>query len=251
MKTCIQVGIPSAVHHRLVLSLFCRPTGKSVHSLYLQFPPFFSCTMLPRVGKLVLSRTALLLCDLQEKFRNQISHFQAITQVSGRMLQAARILGMRIVVTEMYPKGLGKTVPELGDLSGIPVIPKTSFSMYTEDVANLLELGKEIDSVLLCGIEAHVCVQATALDLVERGADVHCITDACSSRNMVDRMVAFHRMSQAGVYLTTCESALLTILCGSHHPCFREIQKLILEPSPDSGLLSGVAPANPFVGLNS
>ncbi|KAF6776375.1 hypothetical protein AHF37_03458 [Paragonimus kellicotti] len=62
-------------------------------------------TMLPRVGKLVLSRTALLLCDLQEKFRNQISHFQAITEVSGRMLQAARILGMRVVVTEMYPKG--------------------------------------------------------------------------------------------------------------------------------------------------
>ncbi|KAA3678797.1 uncharacterized protein DEA37_0014653 [Paragonimus westermani] len=146
---------------------------------------------------------------------------------------------------------LGKTVPELGDLSGIPVIPKTSFSMYTEDVANVLELGKEIDSILLCGIETHVCVQATALDLVERGAEVHCITDACSSRNMVDRMVAFHRMSQAGVYLTTCESALLSILCGSHHPSFREIQKIILKPSPDSGLLSGVAPANPFVGLNN
>ncbi|VDP91451.1 unnamed protein product [Echinostoma caproni] len=156
------------------------------------------CTMslLPRVGKLVLSRTALLVCDIQEKFRSQIAHFDAITEVSSRMLQAAKILGIRTVITEMYPKvekpppresSLGKTVQELGDLSGIPVIPKTAFSMYTDEVAQVLELGKQIDSVWLCGLETHVCVQATALDLVERGAQVHCIMDACSSRNMVDR----------------------------------------------------------------
>ncbi|OON18911.1 isochorismatase family protein, partial [Opisthorchis viverrini] len=146
--------------------------------------PYFSFTMLPKVGKLVLSRTALLVCDLQEKFRTNIAHFQAITEVSGRLLKAARILGMRTVVTEMYPKG--HTVPELGDLSGIPVIPKTSFTMCTEEVNSAMEFGKQIDAVLLCGIEAHVCVQATALDLVERGVHVHCIVDACSSRNMVD-----------------------------------------------------------------
>lgn len=62
-------------------------------------------SLIPRVGKLVLPRTALLLCDLQEKFRSQIAHFDAITQVCGRMLQAAKILGIRTVVTEMYPKG--------------------------------------------------------------------------------------------------------------------------------------------------
>ncbi|KAA0196848.1 Isochorismatase domain-containing protein 2 mitochondrial [Fasciolopsis buskii] len=204
-------------------------------------------SLIPRVGKLVLPRTALLLCDLQEKFRSQIAHFDAITQVCGRMLQAAKILGIRTVVTEMYPKGLGKTVPELGDLSGIPVIPKTAFTMYTDEVAEVLELGTKIDGVWLCGVETHVCVQATALDLIERGAQVHCIVDACSSRNMVDRMVAFQRMAQSGVYLTTCESALLTILCSSKHPSFKEVQKLIMKLSPDSGLLSGISgPLNPF-----
>ncbi|CAH8627317.1 unnamed protein product [Dicrocoelium dendriticum] len=207
--------------------------------------------MLSKVGQLALSRTALLLCDIQEKFRPHISHFPAIVEVSRRMLQAARLLGIRTVVTEMYPKGLGKTVPELGDLSGIPVIPKTAFSMYTSEVADLLELGKQIDSVLLCGIEAHVCVHATALDLKERGADVHCVVDACSSRNMVDRMVAFHRLSQSGIYLTTCESALLTILCGSDHPQFREVQKIIVDISPDSGLLAGSGSMNPFSGLKT
>ncbi|CAH8553340.1 unnamed protein product [Schistosoma bovis] len=191
-----------------------------------------------RVGKLLLPRTALLLCDIQEKFRPTISHFDAIVETSSRMLTAARMLGMRIVVTEMYPKGLGPTVKELGDLSGIPIISKRSFSMLTDEVANVLELGKQINSVLLCGIETHVCVQSTALDLIERGIQVHCIVDAVSSRNMVDRMFGFQRMSQSGVYLTTCESALLTILCGSDHPQFRDVQKIILKPSPDSGLLT-------------
>ncbi|CAH8554135.1 unnamed protein product [Schistosoma margrebowiei] len=165
-----------------------------------------------RVGKLLLPRTALLLCDIQEKFRPTISHFDAIVETSSRMLTAARMLGMRIIVTEMYPK---------------------------DEVANVLELGKQINSVLLCGIETHVCVQSTALDLIERGIQVHCIVDAVSSRNMVDRMFGFQRMSQSGVYLTTCESALLTILCGSDHPQFRDVQKIILKPSPDSGLLTG------------
>ncbi|CAH8554151.1 unnamed protein product [Schistosoma margrebowiei] len=192
-----------------------------------------------RVGKLLLPRTALLLCDIQEKFRPTISHFDAIVETSSRMLTAARMLGMRIIVTEMYPKGLGPTVKELGDLSGIPIISKRSFSMLTDEVANVLELGKQINSVLLCGIETHVCVQSTALDLIERGIQVHCIVDAVSSRNMVDRMFGFQRMSQSGVYLTTCESALLTILCGSDHPQFRDVQKIILKPSPDSGLLTG------------
>ncbi|CAH8850694.1 unnamed protein product [Trichobilharzia szidati] len=197
-----------------------------------------------RVGKLILSRTALLLCDMQEKFRPTISHFNAIVETSSRMLTAARMLKMRTVVTEMYPQGLGPTVKELGDLSGIPVIAKRSFTMLTDEVMNILELGSHIDSVLICGIETHVCVQSTALDLLERGIQVHCIVDAVSSRNMVDRIIGFQRMRQSGVYLTTCESVLLTILCGSNHPQFRDIQKIILKPSPDSGLLTGFSEPN-------
>ncbi|CAH8561387.1 unnamed protein product [Heterobilharzia americana] len=199
---------------------------------------------LSRVGKLVLSRTALLLCDMQEKFRPTISHFNAIVETSSRMLTAARLLNMRTVVTEMYPKGLGPTVKELGDLSGVPVIPKRSFTMLTDEVMNILELGSHTDSVLICGLETHVCVQSTALDLLDRGIQVHCIVDAVSSRSMIDRIVGFQRMRQSGVYLTTYESALLTILCGSDHPQFRDIQKIILKPTLDSGLLTGFSEPN-------
>ncbi|RTG85244.1 uncharacterized protein DC041_0010163, partial [Schistosoma bovis] len=211
--------------------------------LGLTYCHMLKSVQLPATGKVVRARNPSIFATnhlkVEEKFRPTISHFDAIVETSSRMLTAARMLGMRIVVTEMYPKGLGPTVKELGDLSGIPIISKRSFSMLTDEVANVLELGKQINSVLLCGIETHVCVQSTALDLIERGIQVHCIVDAVSSRNMVDRMFGFQRMSQSGVYLTTCESALLTILCGSDHPQFRDVQKIILKPSPDSGLLTG------------
>ncbi|BHF66245.1 Isochorismatase domain-containing protein 2, mitochondrial [Sparganum proliferum] len=191
-----------------------------------------------KVGRLVLPRTALLVCDIQEKFRPAIAHFDAIVSVSSRLIEAARILQMQTIVTEMNPKGLGPTVPELGDLSGIPVFPKMTFSMMVEGVEKALGLGTKIDSVILCGIETHVCVQQTALDLRQRGIDVHCVADAVSSRNMVDRLIAFERMRQSGVYVTTSEAAILGLMSGADHPLFRTVQKLIIPPAPDSGLLS-------------
>ncbi|VEL31478.1 unnamed protein product [Protopolystoma xenopodis] len=81
--------------------------------------------------------------------------------------------------------GLGSTVPELGDLSGMPVIAKTRFSMITPELEKVIPIDTK--SILLCGIETHVCIQQTALDFAEKGLDVHIIADACSSRNMVDR----------------------------------------------------------------
>ncbi|VDQ15406.1 unnamed protein product [Trichobilharzia regenti] len=108
-------------------------------------------------------------------------------------------------LNEMAMFCLGPTVKELGDLSGIPVIAKRSFTMLTDEVMNILELGSHIDSVLICGIETHVCVQSTALDLLERGIQVHCIVDAVSSRNMVDRTHA----KQIG-YVSGSEANLLT-----------------------------------------
>ena len=134
--------------------------------------------------------------------------------------------------------GLGQTVEDLGDISGIPVIPKTSFTMITKELEKVIDLSKNVDSVILCGIESHVCVQRTALDLLERGIEVHCVADAVSSRSMVDRMFALERMRQSGVFITTSESVILGLMDGSEHPLFRDVQKLIIPKAPDSGLLS-------------
>merc|ERR1712137_929017 len=186
-----------------------------------------------RIGRITVKNSGLFLCDMQEKFRKTISFYPQILAVSSRMLKAAQILEIPVVVTEQYPKGLGPTVSEL-DVSKHPVFPKMKFSMAIPEVMNHIKQFPDMNSVLLCGIESHVCVQSTVLDFQEQGFNVHVIVDAVSSRSMVDRMFALQRMKEAGAFLTTSESAILALCGGSDHPNFREIQKIIWDSAPDS-----------------
>lgn len=112
--------------------------------------------------------------------------------------------------------------------------------MVTPELDRQVDLRSgSIDSVILCGIETHVCVQRTALDLLERGLAVHCVADAISSRSMTDRAIGLERMRQAGAFITTSESVILGLIDGCRHPLFKPLQKLILPLAPDTGLLSG------------
>ncbi|XP_045174774.2 isochorismatase domain-containing protein 2-like [Mercenaria mercenaria] len=188
------------------------------------------------IVRLTTKNSALFLCDMQEKFRKTISYYPQILAVSARMLKASQILDVPVVVTEQYPKGLGPTVSEL-DVSKCPVFPKMKFSMLIPEVEEHMKQFPNVNSIMLCGIEGHVCVQSTVLDLKERGYDVNVIVDAVSSRSMVDRMFALQRMKEAGAHLTTSESAILSMCGGSDHPNFREVQKIIWDAAPDSGLL--------------
>ncbi|XP_043540088.1 isochorismatase domain-containing protein 2-like, partial [Chiloscyllium plagiosum] len=94
--------------------------------------------------------------------------------------QAAKLLEIPVIITEQYPRGLGATVPELG-AEGIRKFEKTSFSMLTEEVEKELRSLPSLKAVILCGIETQACIMSTALDLLERGLDVHVVADACSS----------------------------------------------------------------------
>lgn len=191
-----------------------------------------------RLGKLIPQNTCLFLCDMQEKFRNNIQYFPQIIEISARLLQAFKVLDLPVVATEQYPKGLGKTVAELPvEEHNVPVFDKTKFSMCLPPIQDIIK-DKEIKSVVLCGIEAHVCVQQTALDLLESGLDVHVVVDACSSRSMIDRMYALDRMRDSGAFLTTSESVILGLAGGSSHPMFKQLQKIIWESAPDTGLLA-------------
>ncbi|XP_071532712.1 isochorismatase domain-containing protein 2-like [Panulirus ornatus] len=190
------------------------------------------------LGKIVPQNTCLLLCDMQEKFRNNIQYFPQIVDVANRLLRAFKLLDLPVVCTEQYPKGLGKTVEELGVVEhNVPVFDKTKFSMCVPPVQEILK-EKEIKSIVLCGIEAHVCVQQTTLDLLESGLDVHVVVDACSSRSMIDRMYSFERVRDSGAFLTTSESVILGLAGGSSHPMFKQLQKIIWESAPDTGLLA-------------
>uniref|UniRef100_A0A0N4ZMP3 Isochorismatase domain-containing protein 1 n=1 Tax=Parastrongyloides trichosuri TaxID=131310 RepID=A0A0N4ZMP3_PARTI len=188
------------------------------------------------LSRLNTKTSALLVCDLQDKFRNNIKHFPEIVSVTKRLITGANILNIKTIATEQYPKGLGHTVPEL-ELKkfDIPVIEKVQFSMCVPDFFK--HLPKNNESIILCGIEAHVCVLQTTLQLLEEGKDVHIVCDGVSSRTMFDRKYAFDRMKIAGAKLRTSESVLFELMRGSDHPKFREVQKLVLTPAPDSGLL--------------
>ncbi|KAG8569657.1 hypothetical protein GDO81_014507 [Engystomops pustulosus] len=161
------------------------------------------------------------------------------------MDQTAKILEIPVVVTEQYPKGLGPTVPELG-AEGLKKYSKTCFSMLIPEVEKELQRTPERQSVILCGIETHACIMSTTLDLLNKGFDVHVVADACSSRSQVDRLLALSRMKQSGAFLTTGEGAILQLLQDATHPKFKEVQKIIKDPAPDSGLLALFQNQNPL-----
>ncbi|XP_029308480.1 isochorismatase domain-containing protein 2 [Cottoperca gobio] len=189
------------------------------------------------VGRLSTKNTVLLLCDMQEKFRPNIFQFTNIVSNSARLLKASRVLGIPSILTEQYPKGLGPTVPEL-DAADLTAHAKTSFTMMIEEVEKeLQDLGNPRQAIL-CGIETHACIACTTYDLLEKGIEVHIVADAVSSRSQTDRLFALSRLKQSGAFLTTTEAVLLQLVQDARHPNFKEIQKLLAHPSPDTGLLS-------------
>eukprot|EP00730_Choanoeca_flexa_P014808 TRINITY_DN6609_c0_g1_i1.p1 TRINITY_DN6609_c0_g1~~TRINITY_DN6609_c0_g1_i1.p1 ORF type:complete len:208 (+),score=28.54 TRINITY_DN6609_c0_g1_i1:53-676(+) len=191
------------------------------------------------VGKLTPESSVFFLCDMQERFRDSIFHFSAIANVCNRLTTAAEALEVPLVVTEQYPKALGHTVPEIKHDHAICNLSKTKFSMMVPELVEKLveDPYKDRSDAVLFGIEGHVCVQQTALDLLEQGYNVHVIADAVSSRTSVNRLLALERMKQSGAFVTSCESILFQLMGDSKHPAFKAVQKLIIENAPDSKLL--------------
>jgi nicotinamidase-related amidase len=168
-------------------------------------------------------RAALVVVDVQEGFRSYET-FADVARQCGRLVEGAGILEVPVVATEQYPKGLGATAPEVGLPEGAARVEKTVFSAARADG---FDLGGR-DQVVVCGIEAHVCVMQTALDLLERGAEVHVVADAVGSRHAQDREIGLHRLDRAGATLTTVEAALLELCERAGTPEFKAVQKVIL-----------------------
>jgi nicotinamidase-related amidase len=168
-------------------------------------------------------RAALVVIDVQDGFRSYDT-FADVAAASGRLVEGARILDVPVIATEQYPKGLQHTAPEVGLGEDVTIVEKSVFSAVRADGFNLA--GR--NQVLLCGIEAHVCVMQTALDLLDRGVSVQVVTDAIGSRHANDRVVALNRLDQAGATLTTVEAALLELCERAGTPEFKAVQKVIL-----------------------
>jgi len=176
--------------------------------------------------------TALLVVDVQEKLLPVIRNRTHVVWNVRRLIDAARILGVEIAATEQYPQGLGPTTSELAErLDDIP--SKLTFSCG--ECGNIFRRLAENDrhKVLVVGIEAHVCVQQTVIDLLGDGFRVYIAVDAVGSRREIDYQTALRRMDSAGATLTTTEAALFEWCELAGTPEFKQISRLVREDPPD------------------
>jgi nicotinamidase-related amidase len=178
--------------------------------------------------KLARERALLVVVDVQEAFRPAVIDFDRVAQSVAVLVQGAKVLGVPVIVTEQYPKGLGSTAPEVADhLDDVTPIEKVCFSAADSERFRAELAGAGREQVLLCGIEAHVCVSQTADDLLADGQQVQVAIDAVSSRTYENRKLGLHKMEQAGAVLTSVETALFELLGAAGTPEFKEIQKLV------------------------
>jgi nicotinamidase-related amidase len=159
-----------------------------------------------------------------------VPSFEQVARATAALVKGAKAVGIPIVLTEQYPKGLGRTVPEIAEElpEGLAPIEKVCFSAPEAEGFDLA--GR--DQALVCGIEAHVCVNQTVLDLLGRGVEVHVVADAVGSRDPANRELGLHKAERAGAWITSVETALFELLGAAGSDEFKAVQRLVLEHAP-------------------
>jgi nicotinamidase-related amidase len=191
-----------------------------------------------QILKLRREDTVLVGIDLQGRLMPVVKGGVELEAAAVKLVKGCRILGVPVIVTQQYTKGLGETVPAVAAALTEPIgeeigaaefqpIEKTSFSAMGEPafVEALEALGRK--TVIVAGIEAHVCVQQTVLDLLEKGYTVFIANDCVSSRSNTDKKYSQRRMAEAGAVGTTFESILFELLKGAKEPGFKQISALV------------------------
>jgi nicotinamidase-related amidase len=178
---------------------------------------------------LELSRSALLIIDMQEAFRASIPDFDERATRIAVAVKGARLLNLPIIVTEQYPKGLGHTAAEIIQAlpDDIKIIEKTSFSSCGAQPFHTQLQQAETKQLIVCGIEAHICVNQTVHDLLAMRFQVHLLTDCITSRKESDRIAAFQKMQSSGAIPSSVEMALFELMRDAQHEQFKAIQGLI------------------------
>jgi nicotinamidase-related amidase len=177
-----------------------------------------------------MAHPVLVVVDVQERLFNAMDAERRDDMVANVkiLVSAARRLDVPVLVTEQYPKGLGRTLPELRSLLGdTPPFEKTAFSCCGADgfMDRMRALGA--DHVILTGIEAHVCVLLTALDLLTRGLRVSIVADAVCSRRPANLEIGLGQARQASAVVTATETVVFQLLGGADSDAFRELSKLL------------------------
>jgi nicotinamidase-related amidase len=175
------------------------------------------------------TRAALVIIDMQEGFRHVISDFTETAARIALVTHAAQLLGLPIIVTEQYPKGLEHTAGEVRAVlpAGCEPIEKTAFSS-----CGAQEFGARLEAagarqVIVCGIEAHICVNQTTHDLLAAGYQVHLLTDCITARAAHNKHIGLAKMQASGALPSATELALFELLRDARHEQFKAVQKLI------------------------
>jgi nicotinamidase-related amidase len=177
---------------------------------------------------LKIENASLLIIDIQGNLAHSMYGKELLFKNVQRLIKGIQILGIPIIWLEQNPQGLGPTIPEIADiLPNIRPISKMTFSCCQNDsfIQALNALNRK--QVLISGIETHVCIYQTALDLVDQGYEVQVVTDAVSSRNVDNKEIGLQKMRDYGVSLTSVETALFELLKVAEGERFRDIIKIV------------------------
>ncbi len=171
--------------------------------------------------------TALIVIDIQVALTRVMHEKGRLVDNAQKLIEGANALGLPIILTEQYPKGLGHTIPEIAELIEPEPVEKTAFSCCGEEafVQAVEALGRR--QLLLCGIETHVCVYQTARELAERGYEVEVAADAVSSRAVGNKLIGLDRIKTAGAKLTSVEMALFELLKVAEGDAFKQIVRIV------------------------
>jgi nicotinamidase-related amidase len=170
----------------------------------------------------------LVVVDVQGTLAQLMYDKQALFKNIQTLIKAAKILDIPILWCQQCPDSLGPTIPEIAELlTDNKPINKASFSCCVDENFNVKLQTLNRRQVLLCGIEAHVCIYQTAVDLLRKGYEANVIADAVSSRTEENKQIAINRMSIEGVKVSSTEMALFELLKTAEHPHFKQIAKLI------------------------
>ena len=180
------------------------------------------------MNTLSAENSLVLIIDIQERLVAALDKDIVVTR-AVKVANAAKALGIPVIVTEQYPKGLGSTVPQLKAVlpDNTEIVEKTSFNALLEEGMPDRIAKYNRKQIVLFGIETHICVHQTAAALLEAGYDVYIIKDACASRNKYEFKQGIDLMQQNGAKLSCVEITLFEWLKGAKHPKFKEVQALI------------------------
>jgi nicotinamidase-related amidase len=182
--------------------------------------------------RLVPSDTVILVVDVQDKLAAAMpqARLAGLLRNAGILLETARLLHVRVIVSEQYPKGLGHTVHALGQKArelGVTPIPKVTFDACSELAIARALADSGARSVVVLGMETHVCVFQTARELVKRGYATHVVADAVASRTEENRELGLALCEEAGAILTTTETVAFDLLERAGSPEFKAISALV------------------------